>query len=107
MSVPTLTVRPSGVSPADAARAYGQVDSGAVSGASAGNDFAGMLQRAVEGAVDAGHDADVQAMQAIAGNGNLTDVVTAVSRAELALQTTVAIRDRVVQAYQEIMRIPI
>jgi flagellar hook-basal body complex protein FliE len=105
MSVPTLTVRPSGVSPADAARAYGQVDGGA--GPGAGNDFAGALQRAVEGVVDAGRSADAQAMQAIAGNGSLTDVVTAVSRAELALQTTVAIRDRVVQAYQEIMRIPI
>jgi flagellar hook-basal body complex protein FliE len=104
MSVPTLTVRPSGVSPADAARAYGQVDGG---GSGAASGFAGALHRAVEGVVDAGHSADAQAMQAIAGNGSLTDVVTAVSRAELALQTTVAIRDRVVQAYQDIMRIPI
>jgi flagellar hook-basal body complex protein FliE len=46
-------------------------------------------------------------MTAIAGGGNLTEVVTAVSRAELALQSTVAIRDRVVQAYQDIMRMPI
>jgi flagellar hook-basal body complex protein FliE len=34
-------------------------------------------------------------------------VVLAVARAELALQTTVAIRDRVVQAYQDVMRMPI
>jgi flagellar hook-basal body complex protein FliE len=34
-------------------------------------------------------------------------VVSAVAKAELALQTTVAIRDRVVQAYQDIMRMPI
>jgi flagellar hook-basal body complex protein FliE len=34
-------------------------------------------------------------------------VVTALAKAELALQTTVAVRDRVVQAYQEIMRMPI
>jgi flagellar hook-basal body complex protein FliE len=46
-------------------------------------------------------------MQGIAGNANLTEVVTAVSRAQLALQTTTAVRDRVVQAYQEIMRMPI
>ena len=46
-------------------------------------------------------------MHAIAGTGSLTDVVSAVSKAELALQTTVAIRDRVVQAYQDIMRMPI
>jgi len=46
-------------------------------------------------------------MGAIAGTGNLTDVVSAVAKAELTLQTTVAIRDRVVQAYQDIMRMPI
>ena len=46
-------------------------------------------------------------MSAIAGGGNLTEVVQAVSRAELALQTTTAIRDRVVSAYQDIMRMPI
>ena len=41
------------------------------------------------------------------GGGNLTDVVTALSRAELTLQTATAIRDRVVQAYQDIMKMPI
>jgi flagellar hook-basal body complex protein FliE len=46
-------------------------------------------------------------MQAIAGGGNLTDVVTAVSKAELSLQTTIAIRDKAVQAYQDVMRMPI
>jgi flagellar hook-basal body complex protein FliE len=30
-----------------------------------------------------------------------------VAKAELALQTTAAVRDRVVQAYQDIMRMPI
>jgi flagellar hook-basal body complex protein FliE len=33
--------------------------------------------------------------------------VTAVSRAELALQTTVAVRDRVLQAYQDIIKMQI
>jgi len=46
-------------------------------------------------------------MQAISGQGNLTDVVTALSRAELSLQTATAVRDRVVQAYQSIMAMPI
>ena len=52
-------------------------------------------------------DAEAKSMQAIAGGGDITDVVTAVSKAELALQTTVTIRDRVVQAYQDIMKMPI
>ena len=66
-----------------------------------------MLSRALEGAVQTGHAADAQSAAAIAGGGNITEVVAAVSKAELALQTTVAIRDRVVQAYQDIMRMPI
>jgi flagellar hook-basal body complex protein FliE len=65
------------------------------------------LSRALDGVVQAGHQADAQAAQAVSGSGSLTDVVAAVSQAELALQTTVAVRDRVVQAYQEIMRMPI
>ena len=48
-----------------------------------------------------------QATQALTGGGNLTEVVTALSRAELTLQTATAMRDRVVQAYQDIMKMPI
>ena len=99
-TIPTLTVRPS-----DAAGAYARVDQGAADGPAGG--FGGVLQRAVEGAIDTGHEADAQTAKAITGGGNLTEVVSAVSRAELALQSTVAIRDRVVQAYQDIMRMPI
>lgn len=97
---------------ADAVGAYSRVDSGSTGstgavGSTAASGFGDMLGRAVQGAVDAGHAADTQSMQAIAGGGNITDVVTAVSKAELALQSTVAIRDRVVQAYQDIMRMAI
>ena len=97
--IPTVTIRPSA-----AAGAYARMDSGQVD---AGAGFGPALQRALEGVVATGHNADAQAMSAIAGNGNLTEVVTAVSKAELALQSTMAIRDRVVQAYQDIMRMPI
>jgi flagellar hook-basal body complex protein FliE len=41
------------------------------------------------------------------GEGSVTDLVVAVGRAELTLQTAVAVRDRVVAAYQEVMRMPI
>jgi flagellar hook-basal body complex protein FliE len=97
------------VTPQAAARAYQAIDSAASDtlGGPAGSDFGGLLRRAVEGAVQVGQQAEAQSMQALSGAGNLTDVVQAVSRAELALQTTTAIRDRVVQAYQDIMRMPI
>lgn len=83
-----------------------QGDAGAGAAPGAGG-FGDMLQSALKGVVDQGHAADQQSMAAISGHGNLLDVVSAVSKAELSLQTTIAVRDRVVQAYQDIMRMPI
>lgn len=99
-----LTVTPSGV-----AQAYANVASGAgvASGEGADKGFGAALGRALEGVVQSGREADTQSMRAISGGGNFTEVATAVSRAELALQSAVAIRDKVVQAYQDIMRMPI
>ncbi|MGH7040958.1 MAG: flagellar hook-basal body complex protein FliE [Acetobacteraceae bacterium] len=101
--IPTIVVTPGA-----AARAYGQTASGAgPTGGTGGADFGATLQRAIGTAVGDGRAADQQAMGAIAGQGNLTDVVTAVTRAELALQTATAIRDKFVQAYQAVMQMPI
>jgi flagellar hook-basal body complex protein FliE len=74
---------------------------------SGSDDFGALLSRALDGAISTGEQAESQSMQAIAGGGDITSVVTAVSRAQLALQTTVAIRDRVLQAYQDIIKMPI
>lgn len=71
------------------------------------SDFGVALRRALEGAIETSRSADAAATAALTGQGSVTEVVLAVSRAELALQTTVAVRDRVVAAYQEIMRMPI
>ena len=42
-----------------------------------------------------------------AAGADVVDVVTAVAESEAALNTLVAVRDRVIQAYEEIMRMPI
>jgi len=93
------------VSPQIAADAYARVDLGQPG--AAGGGFGAALQQALAGVVDAGRAADTQARVAITEGGNLTEVVSAIARAELALQTTMAVRDRFVQAYQDIMRMPI
>ena len=102
MSVPTLTVTPSA-----AASAYARVGSGELDAPAGGSGFGDVLARAVQGVADAGHKADAESMRAIAGAGNLTEVATAVTKAELALQTAISIRDRVVQAYQDVSRMAI
>ena len=72
-----------------------------------GQSFGAALQGAITGLTDAGHAADAKSNEAMMGKGNLTDVVMAVSKAEMALQTSVAVRDRVISAYQDIMRMAV
>jgi flagellar hook-basal body complex protein FliE len=70
-------------------------------------NFAGMLQSALSetaGALQAGESA---AAQVAAGEASLVDVVTAISAAEVSLETAIAVRNRMIEAYQEIMRMPI
>lgn len=69
--------------------------------------FGAALTRALEQAVEVGHGADAATASALTGDGSVTDVVLAVGRAELTLQTAVAVRDRVIAAYQDVMRMPI
>ena len=102
MTSAVITVTPSG-----AAQAYARVAGGDQAQGETRNDFSAVLGRALDGVVQAGHQADAQAVTAINGGGNFTEVATAVSHAELALQSAVAIRDKVVQAYQDVMRMPI
>ena len=99
-TIPTIVVTPSA-----AAEAYQQIARG---GATDGSiSFSTMVQNVLTQAEQTGHKADDQAVKAISGEGNLTEVVTALSHAEMTLQTVTAIRDRVVQAYQDIIRMPI
>ena len=101
-TIPTVVVTPSA-----AAEAYARTARQASGGGAAGADFSSTVQQALEQAVQTGHAADDQAMKAISGGGNLTEVVAALSHAELTLQTATVIRDRVVQAYQDIIKMPI
>jgi flagellar hook-basal body complex protein FliE len=105
--IPTLTITPSGVSPGSAAAAYAQTSEGIGTTQATGEDFGAALDNAVSGAISLGNQAEQASMQGIAGNGDITSVVTAVSRAELTLQAATAIRDKVVNAYQTIMSMPI
>ncbi len=101
-TIPTIVVTPS-----TAADAYGRVDRGDGASAAAEGDFSATLVRAMQGAIGQFHAADADAAKALTGGGNLTEVVTALSRAELTLQTTTAVRDRVLQAYQDIIKMTI
>ncbi len=51
--------------------------------------------------------ADLRAQEAMTGSGDPHALVAALSEAQLAVETTVAVRDRVVEAYLEILRMPV
>lgn len=98
-------ILPLSVTPEVAADAYDRAGRGDA-GLSVGS-FSAALQRAMEGMAENIHAADAKTMEALGGEGNMTEVITAIARAELALQTATTVRDRVVQAYQDIMKMPI
>jgi flagellar hook-basal body complex protein FliE len=95
---------------ANAARALSGVQDSqaAKSGTAAANGgFEQALQSAGEQAVDSLKAGEAASLGAVTGKAQLSDVVTAVTNAELTLQTVVAVRDRVIQAYQDILKMPI
>jgi flagellar hook-basal body complex protein FliE len=70
-------------------------------------DFSAMVGQALEATADAGRKADSQAANVVSGRSDIVDVVTAVAESEAAIETLVAVRDRVIAAYEEIMRMPV
>ncbi|HEV2560053.1 MAG TPA: flagellar hook-basal body complex protein FliE [Microvirga sp.] len=78
----------------------------AVTGSS-GPAFSSMLQGALDHVSQTGKAAEAQAMSAATGKADIVNVVTAVAESEAALETLVAVRDRVIAAYEDIMRMPI
>jgi flagellar hook-basal body complex protein FliE len=103
------------ISPLSAAKAYASMqkaaglDSGAPSpgGAVSGAGFGDMVKSAMTDAVQASRHAESQMAAQVKGKAELVDVVTAISAAETSLETVMAVRDQVISAYQEIMRMPI
>ncbi|MEH3147597.1 MAG: flagellar hook-basal body complex protein FliE [Methylobacterium frigidaeris] len=78
-----------------------------VEAASPAPGFGQMLASTLDGVAEAGKRSEAQAMAVAGGKANVVDVVTAVAESETALQTLVAVRDRVISAYEEIMRMQI
>lgn len=77
-------------------------------GSSSGVSFSSLLGQSLENAADKQYQTESMQMEALTvGKVDLADLVTAVSSAELTLNTVVAIRDRVIGAYQDIIRMPI
>jgi flagellar hook-basal body complex protein FliE len=100
------------MNPMMAARAYAAVQGSAMPTAaqppvSGDNGFADLVKNAMTDMTQQSKAAETQMTQSIQGNGNLIDVVTALSSAEASLETVISVRDQVISAYKEIMAMPI
>ena len=101
--------------PAAAAAAYRAAAQIATPGASPaitpanlpGGNFSDFLSGAIKDSISTIRQGESAATQQVAGKANLVDVVQSVNAAELTLDTVVAVRDKVVAAYQSIMNMPI
>lgn len=83
------------------------IGSGSPANGAGGVSFADLIKTNVEQSVDTMRAGEEMSAQAVTGKADLTDVVQAITSAELQLQSVVAIRDRMISAYQEIMRMPV
>ena len=103
-------------SPISAATAYANMarltannplGGGAAAGADGSTSFASMLKHAIGEVDQMGRKSDAQTRAAATGNANMVDVVTAVSQTEVAIDAVVAVRDKIISAYEDIMKMPI
>jgi flagellar hook-basal body complex protein FliE len=101
--------------PAAAAAAYraaAQMSTTAASSAATpagvpGANFSDFLSGAMKDSINTIRQGEQAATAQVAGKANLVDVVQSVNAAEITLDTVVAVRDKVVAAYQSIMNMPI
>jgi len=100
------------IDPLSGARAYQQAaralqNAGAGEAQSGGVDFGKLVQDAIQQASASTNQAEQTALSVAGGQSDIVNVVTAIAAAETQMQTVIAVRDQVISAYQEILRMPI
>jgi flagellar hook-basal body complex protein FliE len=73
----------------------------------AAEGFGALIEQQATNLVNEGQAFEAAGMDLVQGRADVVDVVTAVAETEVLLETVVTVRDRVIQAYQEILRMPI
>ncbi|MGH6942979.1 MAG: flagellar hook-basal body complex protein FliE [Geminicoccaceae bacterium] len=70
-------------------------------------DFASFFRQIAKQSVDAVRSGESASIAGLEGKLDAQSVVEAVAAAELTVQTVTAVRDRIIEAYQELIRMPI
>jgi flagellar hook-basal body complex protein FliE len=72
-----------------------------------GPSFGDLLKDVIGDVVDGGRKADAQTASMASGKANVMDVVTAVAETDVKVSTLVSVRDKVISAYEDIMKMAI
>jgi flagellar hook-basal body complex protein FliE len=104
-------------SPSVAANAYaalsrimdgnGAATTGKGTEVSGGQSFSSVLKDAIGSVLDTGRKSDAQTVAMASGKANVMDVVTAVAETDVAVSTLVSVRDKVIQSYEDVMKMAI
>ncbi len=72
-----------------------------------GQSFSELMRQVAVDGIDRTNTSETQATKSLNKSTDIVDVVTAVTNAEVTLETAIAVRDRIIQAYQNIIRMPV
>ncbi|MEM6812195.1 MAG: flagellar hook-basal body complex protein FliE [Pseudomonadota bacterium] len=98
------------ISSAVAAKVYENISNGPAALSKANtenNSFGDVLKTMAQETIGTMRAGEAASAKAISGDASLPEVVQAITASEVTLQTVVAVRDRLIGAYQEIMRMPV
>jgi flagellar hook-basal body complex protein FliE len=76
-------------------------------GGGGGTSFGDLVKNAIGDVMEGGRKSDAQTVAMASGKANVMDVVTAVAETDVKVSTLVSVRDKVIQAYEDIMKMPI
>ena len=71
------------------------------------DDFSTLVKESLQSVSKQAGAADREVGRALSGETDLISVVTAVAESETAVQTLVSVRDKVIAAYEDVMRMTI
>ena len=90
-----------------AAQGMGAAGMAGATAPAAGPDFGQMVNQAMNQAVSSTRAAESQMTAQVQGKASLVDVVTSISQAQTSLNAMIAVRNQMIQSYQQIMNMQI
>ena len=70
-------------------------------------EFAGVIQQALTTIDNLQTEADAESIKIASGKGNLHETAIAFEKADIAMRLAVKVRNKIVEAYQDVMRMSI